>query len=379
MQELKITGELETFSGISNIFIDHYMAESSGEFVKLYLYLVRLSSAGRPVSVSILADLLHCTEQDVCRGIKYWVSKGVLSLTYSEGKKKVADGIILRQLRVPEASPAEMILLAGEDDLTSEPEDPDAESPAESTADSTSHEDTGDGQAYFPIPEKTRLTPKMINEATRDENLSNLIHEAEAYFNHMLAQGEINSLHYIYRELGFSFDLCEFLLEYTASIGKKSFRYMETVARNWFENRISTREEAEIYTLNYNSLYYAIQRELGMSGSVTGATKNYADKWSNEFGFTKEIILEACRRSVIKKSSQPLPYTDGILKDWHDRNVRSFSDIARLDDEKKASRINRKSKNPSDTESRDTSSPFPQTDMSADMKMIEELYLHMAN
>ena len=76
------TEKKETFSEISNNFIDYYMADANGDFVKVYLYLVRLYSCGRPVSVSDIADYFQCTDKDVCRAIRYWISQGILSFTY---------------------------------------------------------------------------------------------------------------------------------------------------------------------------------------------------------------------------------------------------------------------------------------------------------
>ena len=46
------TESKETFSLISNHFIDYYMTDANGEFVKVYLYLVRLMSSKSPVSVA---------------------------------------------------------------------------------------------------------------------------------------------------------------------------------------------------------------------------------------------------------------------------------------------------------------------------------------
>ena len=83
MATITISAEEETFSSISNYFIDYYMNAANGDFVKLYLYLARLCSAGRPISVSDIADHLNCTEKDVCRGIKYWIRQDVLKLSYN--------------------------------------------------------------------------------------------------------------------------------------------------------------------------------------------------------------------------------------------------------------------------------------------------------
>lgn len=35
------------YTSVSNDFIDHYMPSANGEFVKLYLYLLRCLSAGQ--------------------------------------------------------------------------------------------------------------------------------------------------------------------------------------------------------------------------------------------------------------------------------------------------------------------------------------------
>ena len=58
---------------LSNIFIDDYMPEAHGEFVKVYIYLLRALST-TPVSFTLeqMADHLLCTERDILRALKYW-------------------------------------------------------------------------------------------------------------------------------------------------------------------------------------------------------------------------------------------------------------------------------------------------------------------
>ena len=58
---------------LSNTFIDNYMPEANGEFVKVYIYLLRaLSSAPVSFSLEQMADRLLCTERDILRALKYW-------------------------------------------------------------------------------------------------------------------------------------------------------------------------------------------------------------------------------------------------------------------------------------------------------------------
>ena len=65
---------------IDNSFIDHYMADANGEFVKIYLYLVRCACPGRDVSVPGIADFFEQTEGDVRRALNYWKAQGLVDL-----------------------------------------------------------------------------------------------------------------------------------------------------------------------------------------------------------------------------------------------------------------------------------------------------------
>ena len=56
-------------TAVSNYFIDTLMPQANGEFVKIYLYLLRCVSAGHiSLSVSEMADLFNQTEADILRG-----------------------------------------------------------------------------------------------------------------------------------------------------------------------------------------------------------------------------------------------------------------------------------------------------------------------
>ena len=74
------------FSGgatlIPNTFFDIFMPDANGEFVKVYLYLMRYFQSGcLNLSVLKIADTLHLTDGDVERALKYWASKGLLAIS----------------------------------------------------------------------------------------------------------------------------------------------------------------------------------------------------------------------------------------------------------------------------------------------------------
>ncbi|RHR47857.1 DnaD domain protein [Clostridium sp. AF18-27] len=81
-------------TAVADEFIDQYMAAANGEYVKVYLYLLRHQS--EPVSVDAIADALNHTESDVRRALAYWEKAGVLlreDLLSSDGREKAAGTV----------------------------------------------------------------------------------------------------------------------------------------------------------------------------------------------------------------------------------------------------------------------------------------------
>ena len=70
------------YTSIDNAFIDSYMAEANGEYVKVYLLLLRRMGETSPFSVSEFAEILENTEGDIIRALKYWAKRGLLTIEY---------------------------------------------------------------------------------------------------------------------------------------------------------------------------------------------------------------------------------------------------------------------------------------------------------
>ena len=79
---------------LTNNFIDNYMPGANGEFVKVYIYLLRLlSDTSVPFSLEQMADHFFCTERDIIRALKYWEKEKLLTLTY-RNNEDIADIIL---------------------------------------------------------------------------------------------------------------------------------------------------------------------------------------------------------------------------------------------------------------------------------------------
>lgn len=97
MQKITLYKEQpESATSVPNIFIDEFMTQANGEYVKIYLYLLRTISTGTPsadFSLSQVADHFDCTEKDVVRALNYWERLRLFRLEYD--KEHNLSGICL--------------------------------------------------------------------------------------------------------------------------------------------------------------------------------------------------------------------------------------------------------------------------------------------
>ena len=88
---------------IPNEFLDHYMSGANGEFLKIYLYLLRW--AGFPdaeITATSIADFFNMTENDVKRALRFWEQEGLLGIAW-DGDGNITD-ICLRPVTAPYAA-----------------------------------------------------------------------------------------------------------------------------------------------------------------------------------------------------------------------------------------------------------------------------------
>lgn len=297
------------FTLVHNRFIEDYMISANGEFVKIYLYLLRCSSADAELSLSSIADTFNHTENDVKRALAYWEKLHLLKLTYDESGTLTdiafTDGEAEEQLQKR---------LGGYADQLSAP-------------------DTAPGvPSAAPPSGNLSVSAQRKKELSGQEEVKELLFYAEQVMNKTLTANDVNHLLYFYDELHFSADLIEYLIEYCVSKGKRGMGYMRSVALNWAQQGIRTVSEAKKDASLYHRDYYTILNAFGIKGrGPAHAEVELMSRWIDEFGFSTEVILEACRRTINRTHTPNFQYADKILEGWKERGVRCVSDIEKLD------------------------------------------------
>lgn len=348
---LQNSSELEV-TILSNRFIDNFMPRANGEFVKVYIYLLRaVSSSPSSFSLEHMADRLFCTERDIFRALKYWEGEKILSLTYTTDRQlsgitllePFADAGHMESSASSEnifstagtsSSPVSVQMAAG----ISQPVALTGSAPKNvSLSSSNSAVSGGTSSELSTSADYIRsLTPDHISELKQNEEVSQLLYIAEQYLAKTLTPTEMQKIFFFYDELHMSADLIEYLVEYCVSRGRKSMRYIETVALAWTRDGVTTVEMARDASSRFSKDYYTILKAMGISGRNPVENEiSYIDTWRKTYSFDLELIQEACSRTVLSTGQPSFQYADKILSGWKKKNVHTLEDVRLLDAEHK--------------------------------------------
>lgn len=310
---------------VENEFIDHYMAAANGEFVKVYLLLLRhMNNPCASLSISQLADYLDHTEGDIIRALKYWEKEGLLTLEYDDALHVI--GIELGKApKTGSAAPAASVGTESAAPVTSV--GPGSAAPAASVG-------TGSTApaALAQKPDSVSAAPARRKSTASRRELKQLLFITEQYLGKTLTRTDVDMITYFYDTLGFSSDLIEYLIEYCVENGHKSMHYIQKVALSWADEHITSVEQARNTSALYNKVCYSVLNAYGIKGRGPAAAElEYIRKWTEQDAFDLDLILEACNRTM-KAIHQPgFEYTDKILENWKNSKVHTLADVRILD------------------------------------------------
>ncbi len=313
---------------IENDFIDHYMVKANGEYVKVYLLLLRyLNTPDCSLTISSLADRLECTEKDISRALNYWANEGLLQIDYDEHQS-----ICSLSMGIPmDSSRSDSSRKSDTDNLNLSKTDLSDVSASKSDQQDFSSELSSKKPT---LDEQIQAAQKKSTSKASEnsEELKQLYFVAEQYMGKPLSISEIQKINYFFDYLHFSADLIEYLIEYCVENGHRNMRYIESVAHAWADAKISSVTDAKANSASYHKNCFAVLNTFGIKGRNPAPVEvSYIKKWTEEYGFTLDIITEACSRTIAHTSKPDFKYADSILKNWFEKKVHHMADVLRLD------------------------------------------------
>lgn len=169
---------------VPNQFIDRFMPSANGEFVKVYLYLLRcIHSHASNCTISEIADKFNNTEMDIQRALRYWQKEGLLSLEETADGKLCGIGL----LPFPEDS-------TDTEEASSSPA-PSAVSLEETPASAAGETFCASQPVNLPQePQIRHYTLDEIAEFQKNPDIQEMLFVVETYIRHPFSENDINTI-----------------------------------------------------------------------------------------------------------------------------------------------------------------------------------------
>jgi len=276
--EQKENGLLFSYTKLPDVFFTEYLSGANGDYIKIYLYLVFLAKYGKEIKLNDLSKKLNVSLPVIEAALSYWADSGVIT-------KKV-DGFILNNLQEIELH-----------------------------------------KLYSP-----NLT--LSKEAVENNAKSEYRAKAIESINNRCFQGIMSPTWYSdidlwFKKYGFDEQVMIALFDYCLNKSALHKNYIQAVADAWGKNNIKTYTDLENYYAKYEKLSgikKSITKKLGRYNPLTQYEEAYIEKWIMDFGYDLNIISIALKKTT-SKANPSFDYLDKLLSDWHERNLRTVSEI----------------------------------------------------
>jgi len=328
------------------------MPKANGEFVKVYLYLLRATGSGAGIAtISEIADHFSNTEADIIRALNYWASEGILQVQI--GADGQIMGINLCSLSVSGMQAAQSNIQstvadnAAQNNLQNSVVNNAAQNNLQNSVVNNAAQNISTANIRMQdsvveklksqTPDKAASSQKEytldeIKEFRKNPDISELFFIIETYLKHTLSSTDTNMVLYWLDELHFSTDLVEYLVEYCITKGHSSLRYMNKVALGWADAGIKTVDQAKDDAAAHSQIYYSVMKALGITGrNLVDSEVSLINKWVGEYGFDIELVKAACSKTISAIQKPSFEYTDSILANWRKKDVHTLKDVEVLD------------------------------------------------
>ena len=313
---LSCTGYIQQNTVISNAFIEHFMLDANGSYVKVYLYLSKcIQSGGIDISIPFLADKTDSTERDIIRALQHWGKKGLIKITLDNVTEQISSIQMLNPDDVYQASKSASYLDDTAEDIASTSQIP--FSSKEKKSDSVN---------------SVSVSAEQRKELAANQDFQFALQAIQSFLERPFKSNEIELISYLYGTLHFSSELLIHLYDYCISLGKSNSNYIQAVALSWHEQGVKSPEDAKKVTTDYNTAYTAISKAFGLGRPLAIIEKQFVERWQKEWMIDLSVIIEACNRTMLKIQKADFKYTEGILDNWHKSGIKTLLDVEKADE-----------------------------------------------
>lgn len=263
---------------LPDIFFSEYLSEASGDFIKVYLYIVFLSKYNKDIKINDLSKKLVLPVKIIQDAIKYWEDKSLIT--------KKNTGYVVNSIQEIELY-----------------------------------------KLYKP---KTALSAEQLQKTAENQKKAKAIDFINnKYFSGLMPTTWYPEIELWFKKYSFDEEVMIALFGYCFDKSALHKNYVQTVAEAWNKNNIKTFNDLDLYyekQEKINIIAKTIAKKLGINRNLTQYEYGYIEKWIIDYGFGMDIIEIALKRTT-SKVNPTFDYLDKLLTDWHDRGFKTSSDV----------------------------------------------------
>lgn len=263
---------------IPDIFFSEYLSEASGDFIKVYLYMLFLSKYDKDIKINDLSKKLVLPVKTIQDAVKYWEDKCLIT--------KKNTGYIVNSIQEIELH-----------------------------------------KLYKP---KTALSAEQLQKSAENQKRAKAIDFINnKYFSGLMPTTWYPEIELWFKKYGFDEEVMIALFGYCFDMSALHKNYVQAVAEAWNKNNIKNFNDLDLYYEKQEKLKViakTISKKLGLSRSLTQYEYAYIEKWVIDYGYSLDIIEIALKKTT-SKANPNFDYLDKLLSDWHDRGFKTTNDI----------------------------------------------------
>lgn len=271
---------------IPDIFFAEHLSQIPGDYLKIYLYLVFLSKYKKDIKINDMSKKLSLPVKSINDGLKFLEDNNLIL--------KKTTGFIILDLQ-------EITL----------------------------------NNLYKPnltqSKEKIEQTSKNRSRSKAIEHINNM------YFQGVMGPSWYNDIDLWFKKYNFDEQVMIALIDYCYNRSALHKNYVQTVAEAWGSNKIHTWNDLDLYSQkqeNLKKLKNIIAKKLGKHGGLTQYEEAYIENWVVDFGYDMNIIELALKRTTFKQNPT-FEYINNIITDWHERNLKTPSEVEAFIEQRK--------------------------------------------
>ncbi len=261
---------------VPNSVVDRYFKLSSGEHIKVLLYVLR--NIGSDPDDREIAEECNLSEYDVKEALLYFADAGIL---------------------LPKNATASI---------------------------------TQEKTPVIKLNEKPTRRD-IARRSNEDSKIQYLLCEAQKRFARNLKDNEARTLVWLYDDQGLDVSIILLVIQYALAKGKGNIRFIEAVALDLADKGIDNIADcdAELHKLDLaDKCWQSVCSVFGIEKRKPSKKESETvTLWLNDWNMSKEMLREAYDECVNKKSKFSFPYVAKIIENWHRDGFNSSDDKAK--------------------------------------------------